>query len=140
MPEIGPMSYAEIGPMSVPRWPRSGRYWANIVWLSGFIVHNLCSMAMSRWAHTETIQPHSHLLGARSNALIPPALPSLDMSALRTDLLALRFPHPSADRRVPLPVGPPWHAGEGAPSVAHTSSGSEHNYGDLLRRSMAALL
>ena len=35
MPEIGPMSYAEIGPMSVPRWPRSGRYWANIVWLSG---------------------------------------------------------------------------------------------------------
>ena len=34
MPEIGPM-YAEIGPMSVPRWPRSGRYWANIVWLSG---------------------------------------------------------------------------------------------------------
>ena len=37
MPEIGPISYAEIGPMSVPRWPRSGRYWANIVWLSGYI-------------------------------------------------------------------------------------------------------
>ena len=35
MPEIGPMSYAEIGPMSVPRWPRSGRYWDTIVWLSG---------------------------------------------------------------------------------------------------------
>ena len=24
--------------MSVPRWPRSGRYWANIVWLSGKLV------------------------------------------------------------------------------------------------------
>ena len=50
------------------------------------------------------------------------------MSALRTDLLALRSPpHPSADRRVHLPVGPPWHAGEGAPSVAQTSLGSGHN-------------
>ena len=53
------------------------------------------------------------------------------MSALRTD--------PSADRRVHLPVGPPWHAGEGAPSVVHTSLGSGHTCGDLLRRSMAAL-
>ena len=49
------------------------------------------------------------------------------MSALRTDLPALRSPNPSADRRVHLPVGPPWHAGEGAPSVAHTSSGSGNN-------------
>ena len=39
MPEIGPMSYAEIGPMSVPRWPRWGRYWANIVWLSGMFAY-----------------------------------------------------------------------------------------------------
>ena len=61
------------------------------------------------------------------------------MSALRTDLLALRSLHPSADRRVHLPVGPPWHSGEGAPYVAHTSSGSGHNCGDLLRKGMAAL-
>ena len=44
-----------------------------------------------------------------------------------------------ADIRVHLPVSPHWHAGEGATSVAHTSSGSGHNCSDLLRRSMAAL-
>ena len=42
MPEIGPMSYAEIGPMSVPRWPRSGRDRANIVWLSGYVWRWFC--------------------------------------------------------------------------------------------------
>ena len=60
MPEIGPMSYAEIGPMSVPRWPRSGRYWANIVWLSGLslsatgtrrgaCITGLTSLSISMW-------------------------------------------------------------------------------------------
>ena len=66
MPEIGPMSYAEIGPMSVPSWPRSGRYWANIVCLSGNVqrilaIHN-CSVkpafvGLTGWQHGVFCQP-----------------------------------------------------------------------------------
>ena len=38
MAEIGPMSCAEIGPISVPRWTKSGRDRTNIFWLSGYAV------------------------------------------------------------------------------------------------------
>ena len=56
----------------------------------------------------------------------------------QTDLLALLYRRQSADRRARLPVDHTWHAEEGSPSDAHTSSGNWHNCGDLPQRNTAA--
>ena len=91
------------------------------VWLLflpiSFVVH-LFHGDVKVGAHTETIHTHRPLLGACWYTL----------HTSRTII----YTHQR--------VGPPWHAEEGAdPYVAHISSGSGHNCGDLLRSSIAVL-